>query len=352
MKKKVYLTLENGKVLQGYRFGAEGDVTGELVFTTGMVGYDKTLTDPSYYGQIVVQTFPLIGNYGIIASELENAKAQVAGYVVREACEIPSNFRTEETLDGYMKKEGVVGIYGIDTRELTRILRDNGTMNAKISSKPACPEALAGYTIEKAVEAVGAKEVEIYNDGANRSVALIDYGAKASAVEFWKNYGLKVVRVPAHFSAAEILALNTDGIVLSEGPGNPAQNPEAISVIAQLVGKKPIFAVGLGMQMLAIAMGAKTQKMKHGHRGGNQPVKHLGSGRVYVSSQNHGYEVVAESVKNGEINFINVNDNGVEGIKYPQIKAISVQFAPESCSAALEPNFLAEEFIVSITEGK
>lgn len=352
MKKKIYLTLQNGKVLQGYRFGAEGDVTGELVFTTGMVGYDKTLTDPAYFGQIVVQTFPLIGNYGVIASELESAKAHVSGYVVREVCESPSNFRTEETLEEYMKKAGIVGIYGIDTRELTRILRDFGTMNAKISSKPASSEELADFALENAVDAVVEKVVKVYNEEGKYSVAFIDYGSKSSAVDFWVNKGLKVVKVPAQCTAEEILALDTDGIVLSEGPGDPAKNTQIISVIAELVGKKPIFAVGLGMQMLAIAMGAKTQKMKHGHRGSNQPVKHLASGRVYVSSQNHGYEVVAASVKNGEISFINVNDNGVEGVLYPQQKAISVQFSPESCSAALEPNFLAETFIASITEGK
>ncbi len=352
MKKKVYLTLGNGKVLQGYRFGADGDVTGELVFTTGMVGYDKTLTDPSYYGQIVVQTFPLIGNYGIIESELECGKACVSAYVVREVCEAPSNFRTEGTLDEYMKREGIVGIYGVDTRELTRIIRETGVMNAHISSSPVSAEELSSYSVKKAVSAVTVKTVSTYNESAKTSVAFVDYGAKESAVQFWANSGVKVVRVPATMSAEEILALNTDGIVLSEGPGNPAENTELIAEIKKLIGKKPIFAVGLGMQMLAIAMGAKTTKMRYGHRGGNQPVKYLGSGKVYVSSQNHGYEVVAESVKDGEINFVNVNDGGVEGIVYPQVNAVSVQFSPESCSAALEPNFLTEGFIAKLTEGK
>lgn len=352
MKKKVYLTLANGKVLQGYRFGADGDVTGELVFTTGMVGYDKTLTDPAYYGQIVVQTFPLIGNYGIIGSELENSKSHVSGFVVRENCEVPSNFRTEETLDAYMKRENIVGIYGVDTRELTRIIRDNGAMNARISSKPANVEELSSYKIADAVSAVTVTETKVYNEAGKTSVAFVDYGAKESAVEFWAQNGLKVVRVPANSSAEEILELNVDGVVLSEGPGDPAENKQAIATIQQLVGKKPIFAVGLGMQMLALALGAKTAKMKHGHRGGNQPVKYLGSGRVYVSSQNHGYEVVASSVKQGEINFVNVNDNGVEGIVYANERAVSVQFSPESCSAALEPNFLVEGFVKQLTEGK
>lgn len=352
MKKKVYLTLANGKVLQGYRFGADGDAIGELVFTTGMVGYDKTLTDPAYYGQIVVQTFPLIGNYGVISSELECKNACVAAYVVREICDAPSNFRTEESLDAYMKREGVVGIYGVDTRELTRIIRDYGVMNAKISSKPASAEELASYKIESGVKAVACTETLVYNETADKSVAFIDYGAKESAVQFWVENGLKVVRVPATVTAGELLDLDVDGVVLSEGPGDPAKNVEAIEAIKSLIGKKPIFAVGLGMQMLAIAFGAKTAKMKHGHRGSNQPVKYLGSGRVYVSSQNHGYEVVASTVKNGEIVFVNVNDGGVEGILYENERAVSVQFTPESCSAALEPNFLVEGFIARLTEGK
>ena len=352
MKEKVYLTLGNGKVLQGYRFGAQGDVTGELVFTTGMVGYDKTLTDPSYYGQIVVQTFPLIGNYGIIESELECGKACVSAYVVREVCDAPSNFRMEGTLDAYMKREGIVGIYGVDTRELTRIIRETGVMNARISSSPVSAEDLKEYSIQNAVSAVTVKETTVYNESANVSVAFVDYGAKESAVQFWANSGVKVIRVPATTTAEEILALNTNGVILSEGPGNPAENTDMISEIKKLIGKKPIFAVGLGMQMFAIAMGAKTAKMRYGHRGGNQPVKYLGSGRVYVSAQNHGYEVLADSVKDGEINFVNVNDGGVEGIVYSNVGAVSVQFSPESCSAALEPNFLTEGFIAKLTEGK
>ncbi len=350
MRKKVYLTLANGKVLSGYRFGADADATGELVFTTGMVGYDKVLTDPAYYGQIVVQTFPLIGNYGVIASELESKKTHVAAYVVREYCEYPSNFRTEETLDSYLKRNGVVGIYGVDTRELASIIRDAGAMPAKISSAPASVEELSSYEVKGAVEAVSIKEVTVYNESADKSVAFVDYGAKESAVQFWVNQGLKVVRVPSSYSASEILALNTDGIVLSEGPGNPAENKGLIATIKELIGKKPMFAVGLGMQMTALAFGAQVVKMKYGHRGGNQPVKYLGTGRVYVSSQNHGYEVVKDSVKAGEICFINVNDGGVEGIEDVKEGIVSVQFSPESCSAALEPNFLAQSFIEKLAE--
>ena len=209
---------------------------------------------------------------------------------------------------------------------------------------------LSSCEVKDAVAAVSIQEVTVYNEGAEKSVAFVDYGAKESAVQFWVNQGLKVVRVPAFYSAAEILALNTDGIVLSEGPGNPMENTGLIATIKELIDKKPMFAVGLGMQMTALAFGAQVAKMKHGHRGANQPVKYLGTGRVYVSSQNHGYEVVKESVKTGEIRFINVNDGGVEGIEYVKEGIVSVQFSPESCSAALEPNFLAQSFIAKLSE--
>ncbi|MBQ8319537.1 MAG: glutamine-hydrolyzing carbamoyl-phosphate synthase small subunit [Clostridia bacterium] len=346
-KSKVYLTLQNGKVFEGYGFGASGDAIGELVFTTGMVGYDKTLTDPAYYGQIVVQTFPMIGNYGVIASEFEAEKPYLSAYVVREFCEEPSNFRTEETLDSYMKRAGVIGIYGVDTRELTRIIREAGVMNACVSSKPlkdlAC---LSVNTVKDAVKAVTPERTEVFGkEGANYTLAMIDYGAKRSAVEFWTSYDCKVYRLPATVTAEEIFALGVDGVVLSEGPGDPTENTAAIAEIQKLIGKKPVFAVGLGHQMLALALGGSTYKMKYGHRGGNQPVKYLSSGRVYVSTQNHGFEVTANSVKEGEIAFVNVNDGGVEGIFYDAKKAIGVQFDPSACSAAGEANFLVGKFI-------
>lgn len=347
MKKKVYLTLENGKVFQGYAFGADGDAAGELVFTTNVVGYDKILTDPAYYGQIVVQTFPLIGNYGIIQSELEGEKAFVAAYVVRECCDAPSNFRTEGTLDDYLKKQGVVGIYGVDTRELTRILRTDGVMKATISSKPIKDVSkIAAVEMKDAVAAVAPTQTLIYGETSTlATVAFWDFGAQESAVQSWVDAGIKVIRIPAKTTAAEILTLNVDGVILSEGPGNPEDNADAIAQIQQLIGKKPMLAVGLGMQMLALAKGGKVAKMKYGHRGGNQPVKYLPTGRVYVSSQNHGYEVVDGSVAGATVQFINVNDGSCEGFEIPAERIIAVQFAPTACSAALEANFLTEQFI-------
>ena len=352
-KQKVYLTLQNGKVFEGYRFGANGDVVGELVFTTGMVGYLETLTEPANFGQIVVQTFPLIGNYGVMRSDLESAKIQVKALVVREICETPSNFRCEGTLDNFMKEEGVVGIYGVDTRELTKIIRDAGTMNATISSKPLkATEKLNDYKIENAVREVTIKDVQVIEGEQSKyTVVLWNFGAKRSTVNQLLSYGCKVISVPADYTAEQILAFSPDGIMLSDGPGDPAENTEIIAQIKKLIGKKAIFGVGLGHQMFALALGATTKKMKYGHRGG-QPVKYTETGRVYISSQNHGYVVDSDSVQEGKINFINANDYTCEGIDYAEYDSFTVQFNPESCSAACEPNILYEKFIKAMEEKK
>ncbi len=348
-KQKVYLTLQNGRVFEGYRFGASGDVCGELVFTTGMVGYLETLTDPSNYGQIVVQTFPLIGNYGFNRMDLESKKAWVSAYVVREICDAPSNFRMEGKLDDYLKEEGVVGICGVDTREITKILRDEGTMNAWITTqRPSLSaETLegAGQTTKNVFSGIGVSEVETYGgENSKYTVALWDFGAKNSTVNQLLGYSCKVLKIPADYTSEQILALSPDGIMLSDGPGDPAENSAIVSELEKLLGKKPIFGVGLGHQLLARAFGAETMKMKYGHRGG-QPVKYLESGRVYISTQNHGYEVVIPSVKVGNVNFVNANDGSCEGIDYLDYAAFSVQFNPESCSAACEANILYEKFL-------
>ena len=346
-RQKVYLTLQNGKAFEGYRFGADGDRLGELVFTTGMVGYDKTLTDPAYHGQIVVQTFPLIGNYGVIESEFESETPCVAAYVVREVCSAPSNFRTERTLDEYLKEKGVVGIYGVDTRELTRIIRSEGVMNACISSKPLADlSALNAYALTESAEEIYAATPSTHGDEkAEFSVAFWNFGAKKNAVTYWVENGCFVKEIPAKTTAEEILAMGVDGVIVSEGAGDPKANGNAIAQLQKLLGKIPVFGVGLGYQMLALALGADTVKMKYGHRGANQPVKYLESGRVYVSSQNHGYEVEKNSVKTGKVTFVNVNDGGIEGIEYADEKAFGVQFSVESCSAAGEANFLVKKFV-------
>ena len=324
MKKKVYVTLKNGKVFQGYRFGAEGEAVGELVFSTGMVGYMETLTDPANLGQIVVQTFPLIGNYGAIRSDVESKKAWVSAYIVREICDQPSNFRMDGDLEEYLKEEGVVGVYGVDTRELTKILREEGVMNARISDKPLKEEALkemASYKIENALETVASKEKGYFEakDG-KYTVALWNFGAKNSTLVNLNTQGYNVITLPATATAEDILSLDIDGVVISDGPGDPMDNGGAIEEIKKVLGKKPLLGLGLGHQLVALSLGAKTTKHKYGHRGGNQPVKCLENGKVYISTQNHGYDVVANSVTQGEIAFVNVNDNSCEGIIYKELK--------------------------------
>lgn len=346
MKKK-YLVLEDGTVFEGYAFGAECETVGELIFHTGVVGYIETLTDPSYYGQIILQTFPMIGNYGIIPEDFVES-CTVKGYVVREWCDTPSNFRCQYDLDTYLKEQGVPGIYGVDTRQLTRIIRDNGMMNAMIcDAVPADLTAVKEYRIVDAVNAVAAEELNIYapEGEVKHKVALINYGAKNSVVNELTKRGCEVVEMNYDATAEEVLALNADGILLSNGPGNPAENVECIEELKKLIGKAPIFGVGLGHQLLALANGAETKKMKFGHHGGNQPVKDLKGTQTYITSQNHGYEVVSESVKNGEVRYVNVNDQSCEGIEYPEAKAFSVQFYPESCSGPMHTGFLFDRFI-------
>ncbi len=355
-KKKVYLTLQNGRVFQGYAFGAAGEITGELVFSTGMVGYIETLSDPSNFGQILVQTFPLIGNYGMVHSDVESDKAWVSAYIVREICDEPSNFRSEGKLESYVKEQGVIGIYGVDTRELTKILREEGTMNARISNKPLTEAELAqlaDYQIKNAVAAVSPKNTQTFGvQSAKYRVALWNFGAKNSTVNALIEKDCQVISLPATATAEEILSVNADGVVLSDGPGDPKENAEILAQIKQILGKKPVLALGLGHQMLALALGAETQKEKYGHRGGNQPVKCLKNGKVYVSTQNHGYSVVTDSLKEGEVAFVNVNDGSCEGITYAKQRAIGVQFVPDSCCVGHTENPVYDAFFALMDKEK
>ena len=343
-QKKVYLTLQNGKSFQGWRFGADGETVGELVFSTGMVGYMETLTDPANYGQIVVQTFPLIGNYGAIRADVESDKAWVSAYVVREICENPSNFRMEDTLETYLKEENVIGIYGVDTRQLTKILREEGVMNARISDKPLTDEevkALAGYTLTGGLKAVAPTQKGYFEaKNATHTLALWNLGAKNSTIQNLNKHGYNVISMPAASTAEEILALNANGVVISDGAGNPNENTALISEVKKLLGKLPVMGLGLGHLTVALATGAKVVKQKYGHRGGNQPVKSLADGRVYISAQNHGYEVVTDSLQQGKISFVNVNDGSCEGIDYDELNAFTVQFTPESCGIGHPENVL------------
>ncbi len=353
MNKKVYITLQNGKVFEGYSFGAEREVIGELVFTTGMTGYLETLTDPSYFGQIVVQTFPLIGNYGLIPSDFESGKSWVSGYIVREKCDAPSNFRSVGTIGSYLKEQGIPAVYGVDTRELTKTVREAGVMNAAITYKPFSDFAvLKSYRVRDAVRSVTSGKTEEYGKGPLR-VLLYDFGAKMNIERELVARGCKVTVVPATFSAAEALALDPDGIMLANGPGDPAENTEIIAEIGKLAGKKPILGICLGHQLFALAMGGQTRKMKYGHRGANQPVRELKTGRVFITSQNHGYEVVADSVPGGTLSYVNVNDGTCEGMDYPELDASTVQFHPEACGGPHDASFLFETFIARMKkEGK
>lgn len=353
--KKAYLVLSNGKVFEGLRFGADGKTVGELVFTTGMVGYIETLTDPSYYGQIVLQTFPLIGNYGMIEDDFEG-ECSVRGYVVREWCDTPSNFRCQYDLDKFLKDRGIVGLYGIDTREVTRIIRDSGVMNAMICDEiPADLAELDNYVIVKAVASVSSRARELHPaiGKEKHRVTLIDYGAKGNIIRELQKRGCTVTVVPYDSTAEEILSDHPDGVMLSNGPGNPEENVAAIAELKKLVGKLPIFGICLGHQLLALALGGRTVKLKYGHRGGNQPARIADGSRTFITSQNHGYAVVSESLKGvGTESFTNANDGTCEGMDYPELSAFTVQFHPEANSGPHDTSFLFDRFVKNIENSK
>lgn len=349
--KKGYLVLENGMAFPGERFGADAPALGELVFTTGVVGYIETLTDPSYAGQIIMQTFPLIGNYGIIEDDFEGISA-ARGYVVHEYCAHPSNFRAQYPLDDFLKARGIPGLMGVDTRGVTRAIRDMGVMNAAIVDEiPVDLSFIKNFRIQNAVASVSAHERAIYPATADKkyTVALIDYGAKRNIERELTRRGCEVVLLPYDVTAVEIKSLAPDGIMLSNGPGDPAENTGCIAELRKMVGIAPIFGICLGHQLLALALGAKTEKLKFGHRGANQPVKDMQTGRLYVTSQNHGYAVSSESLAGvGEVRFINVNDKTCEGADYPDINSFTVQFHPEACAGPEDTDALFDRFIRSM----
>jgi carbamoyl-phosphate synthase small subunit len=359
MEQKAYLILENGTIFEGKSFGSSGEVVGEIVFTTAMTGYLETLTDPSYYGQIVVQTFPLIGNYGIIPADFESKQPHLKAYIVKDWCQEPSNFRCEGDLDTFLKKTGVVGLYGIDTRALTKIVREHGVMNGKIvqegSSSGLSLDELGDYTIVDAVKSVTCKQEEVFKPEVKKyNVVLWDFGAKDSIRKELVKRGCEVTVVPSYTKAERVLELAPDGIMLSNGPGDPSQNVEVIEEIKKVMMKKiPTFGICLGHQLLALSQGAKSEKLKYGHRGANQPALEVETKRVYITSQNHGYAIINDSVKeNARISFVNANDNTCEGIEYTDMPAFSVQFHPEASAGPLDTAFLFDKFIDMIEGGK
>lgn len=352
---RAYLLLENGMVFEGEGFGASGTRVGELVFTTGMTGCAESLTDPSYRGQLVTFTFPMLGNYGICYADRESPHIHARAVVVREYCREPSNFRSETDVDSFLRSEGVCGICGVDTRRITQLIRDKGVMNAAVTdAEPdeALLERVRAHRVCGVVDEVTVKEPRLLlPEGQPRfSVAMLDFGYKRSIGDCLLEQGCAVTVYPAKTSAETILAAGHDGVMLSNGPGDPAENVYEIAQIKAMMGRIPVFGICLGHQMMALAQGAQTGKMKFGHRGANQPAKDLQTGRVYVTSQNHGYAVEAGSLAGtpGVLRFVNVNDGSVEGVDYPGLNAFSVQFHPESHGGPRDSEGMFDRFIAML----
>ena len=349
---KAFLILEDGTVFTGTSIGSTKEVVSEIVFNTSMTGYLEVLTDPSYAGQAVVMTYPLIGNYGICYEDMESDRPWLDAFIVRELSRLPSNFRSQDTIQNFLLKYDIPGIAGIDTRALTKILREKGTMNGCITTNEnynmdEIQARLAAYTTGKVVEKVTCKEKYVL-EGEGPKVALLDLGAKRNIARNLNKRGCEVTVYPALTTAEEILAANPDGIMLSNGPGDPKECVTIIEEIKKLYHSDvPIFAICLGHQLMALANGADTYKMKYGHRGGNHPVRDLSTGRVYISSQNHGYVVDTEHLdpKIAVPAFENVNDGTNEGLAYTGKNIFTVQYHPEACPGPQDSGYLFDRFM-------
>ncbi len=344
--KKRYLVLQDKTVFEGYAFGADCEKMGELIFSTNVVGYIELLTDPCYYGQIVAQTFPMIGNYGIIEEDFIG-KPALNGYVVREWCKAPSNFRCEYDIDKFLRDNGIPGIYGVDTRELTNIIRSNGVQNAIICDEiPADVSDLESYKIVDAVKNTASKEKTEHIAGleVKNHVAIINYGSTKKLETELAKKGYKVTVVPYDMKAEEILSLSAKAVILSEGAGNPEEMKDAAAEINKLMGKVPLFGIGLGHQIMALAKGAEITKLPYGHHGANQPSKVVGTARTLITSQNHNYAVKKDSIKEGTVSHLNGNDKTVEGIEYKDCFALSVQFEVSADYVIEKIEKLMEEF--------
>ena len=353
---KAFLILEDGHVFKGTSIGSTRDVISEIVFNTSMTGYLEVMTDPSYAGQIVCMTYPLIGNYGINLDDMESAGPRLKGFIVREKCDYPNNWRCEFELDDYLKQNKIMGIEDVDTRAITKALRDTGTMKGIITTRG---KDLTDSQIKLKFDSLNNKNVirectikEKYEiPGAGTHIAFVDMGAKRGLIRDFKSRGCRLTVFPAFTSAEEILSVNPDGIFLSNGPGDPKDVPEIIETVKKLIeSKKPITGVCMGNQLIALALGGNTKKMKFGHHGGNHPVKDLKTGRVYITSQNHEY-VVCDLPEEVEPAFININDNTIEGIRHTKLPIFSVQFHPEASPGPLDSGFLFDRFLEVIERG-
>ncbi len=362
MSLKATLILSNGAVFRGDAIGAMGDRVCEMVFNTSMTGYQEILTDPSYAGQGVVMSYPLMGNYGVNGEDNESRRPWAEALVVRRLSPVGSNFRCEGSLGDYLRQHDIVGIQGVDTRALTKLLRSQGTMNGMITCAEhfhvrEVMDKLSRYRVSGTVERVTRPEKEVFPAlaGRERRVALMDYGVKQNMIECLRKRGCEVTVFPAHAPAAEILGGGFDGVMLSNGPGDPADNVDIIKEVRSLYDSGiPLFAVCLGHQLLALATGAGTHKMTFGHRGGNHPVKDLEAGRCFITSQNHGYVVDGDSVDPSvaQVSHVNVNDGTVEGLKYRRPNCFTVQFHPEASPGPEDTEYLFDRFIASMGGGR
>ena len=360
-----HLALEDGTIFTGRAFGASGEQAGEIVFNTSLTGYQEILTDPSYKGQIVTMTYPMIGNYGITSADAESLAVQASGFVVRELTRVPSNYRSQRDLDSYLKASGVVGMEGIDTRALVRHLRTRGAMGAVISSLDTSPaelvkkaQAIGNMTGKNMVKEVMPEKAFGWDHGFDslsqhvipqqamtKNVVAIDYGMKWNILRCLKQSGCNVTAVPGNYTAEQVLELKPDGVFLSNGPGDPATLDAAVQTVQGMLGKVPIFGICLGHQLLGRALGAGTFKLKFGHRGANQPVFNKLTGAVEITTQNHGFAVDATTLPaHAEMTHVNLNDQTCEGLRSESLKAFSVQYHPEAAAGPHDSTYLFEQF--------